>query len=455
MFKDSIFWLLLLFAAAYILGNIGSGSLTTWDEAVYANISRELLKSNNWLVLRSQGNPWFEKPPLYMWLTAIFYKVLGVSEFSTRITSSLFGIATVLLLYIFVRNKHSLEAGILASLILLAAPHFLHFAKMGMLDVSYTFFMIMMIYLFWRGQERPICLFFSGAVMFAGYLVKGPAIFLALFIILVYALFTKQLRMIAKPQFILGILFSGAMIFFWHYGQYLLAGPESLKKFFGYHVFERSTQALEGHTGGWNFYQKAVFNKNKPWSVLFYLSLLYTLWAALRKRDKSAILICVWVVSAYALYSLVKTKLHWYIIPIYPALAFSSALFLEKLLKKNMFIVFLSIILAGMLLQTQLSWSFKLDLNPSVKNVSSIAKKLYQGGSDIYQFGSDNGGLFYCDFARQFNEDTRRIQLSQNTPEAYLLAFQEYVQNLAEKYNFAYREAYSQQNFALYKIKFN
>src|SRR3989338_2980517 len=99
--KDKIFWLLLIFASIYILGNIGTGSLTTWDEAVYANISKSILRTGNWLVLYQDDSPWFDKPPLYIWSTALLYKLLGINEFATRLTSSLFGIATILLIYIF------------------------------------------------------------------------------------------------------------------------------------------------------------------------------------------------------------------------------------------------------------------------------------------------------------------------------------------------------------------
>ncbi|MCX5713353.1 MAG: glycosyltransferase family 39 protein, partial [Candidatus Omnitrophica bacterium] len=188
--KDRILWLLLIFAAVYILGNIGTGSLTTWDEAVYANISGTILKTGDWVVMHDGGRPWFDKPPLYMWCTAISYKIFGVSEFSVRLTSALFGVATVLLIYLFVKRLYDQRAALLSALLLLASPHYIHFSKMGMMDVMLTFFVTSTIFFFWLGQEKPIFLFWSGVTILFAYFTKGFAAISAPAIIFFYCLFS-------------------------------------------------------------------------------------------------------------------------------------------------------------------------------------------------------------------------------------------------------------------------
>jgi uncharacterized pyridoxal phosphate-dependent enzyme len=55
-----------------------------WDEAIYSAVSKEIVTSGEWLTLHFHHRVWFEKPPLLMWLTAAFYRVLGVSEFWSR-----------------------------------------------------------------------------------------------------------------------------------------------------------------------------------------------------------------------------------------------------------------------------------------------------------------------------------------------------------------------------------
>ncbi len=389
---DISFWLLAILSAIYILGNIGTGSLTTWDEAVYANISRGLLDTNNWLMLHQGKTPWFDKPPLYMWCTALFYKIFGVNEFSTRLTSGLFGIATVMLVYIFVKRIGDKSMALLAALLLLAAPHYLHYSKMGMMDVTLTFFITLMVYLFWRGQEKPSYLFWSGLALLFAYLTKGIAAITGPVIIFMYCLFSGNLRLLAKWQFLAGILLSLAGIIAWHFGQYLAAGPAAVENYFGFHIFKRAMTVVEGHTGGINFYQKVVFNKNKPWSVLFYASSAYMFWLAMKNKDRRAILIISWIAVVYLICTVVRTKLHWYVMPIYPALAVSSAIFIGSFFKNRFLNFILAVILLGMLTQVPISWAFKLDFNAKAKEAALSSREL------PYE---DDGTIFYTKSAKK------------------------------------------------------
>lgn len=385
--KDRIFWLLLIFATIYILGNIGTGSLTTWDEALYANISANMIKTGDWLVMHDRPNkPWFDKPPLYMWCTAFFYNIFGINEFSVRFTSGLFGIATVLLVYLFVRRMNNTNTAALSALLLLASPHYLHFSKIGMMDVMLTFFITLMVYLFWVGQEKPSYLFWSGIALSFAYFAKGFAAVSGPAIIFLYCLLSGNLRFLIKREFVSGVLISILGISAWHLIQYMAGGQEAIKSYFGFHIFKRATTSLEGHTGGLNFYQKVVFNKNKPWGVIFYVSLVYMLWLIIKDKDKRAILMLSWAVVVFTIYSVVKTKLHWYIMPAYPALAMSSAIFLSNFFKKKLFVPIFALILTAMLIQVSVSWAFKLDLNAEVKKAALCSKKL------SYE---DNGTIFY------------------------------------------------------------
>lgn len=389
--KDRIFWLLLVLACVYILGDIGTGSLTTWDEAVYANISGNIIQTGDWLVLHQGSTPWFDKPPLYMWCTAFFYKILGINEFSTRLTSSLFGLATVMLVYVFAKKMANGNTALLASLLLLATPHYLHYSKMGMMDVPLTFFITLMVYLFWLGREKPFCLFWSGIVLLFAYLTKGFAAIAGPAVILSYCLLSGNLKFLIKREFIIGISISLAAIFVWHLMQYILGAPDAISSYFGFHIFKRATTSLEGHTGGLNFYQKAIFNKNKPWGVIFYASLAYMAWLIIKNRDNRAMLMVSWAAAVFTICTIVRTKLHWYIVPIYPALAISAAIFFEAFFKKKFFAPILALILIGMLIQVPVSWAFKLDMNAKVKDAALHSKKLsYEDDGTIFYFETVN-----------------------------------------------------------------
>lgn len=389
--KDLIFWLLAIFTAIYIVGNIGTGSLTTWDEAVYANISSNILRTGDWLVLRQGQTPWFDKPPFYMWCTAAFYKIFGINEFSVRFTSALFGLATVLLVYIFVKKTVNQRVALLGALLLLATPHYLHYAKMGMMDITLTFFVTLMVFLFWLGQERPAYLFWSGVTLLFAYLTKGFAAISGPAIIFLYCVFSGNLRLLIKREFLLGVSISIVAIFGWHLIQYFIGGPDAIKNYFGFHIFKRATTPLEGHSGGLNFYQKVIFNKNKPWAVIFYGSLAYMLWLTIKDRDKRAILVLSWAAVVFIICSMVQTKLHWYIMPVYPALAIASAITLERFFKNRAFYVIISFILLAMLIQVPVSWAFKLDFNAKAKDAALNSKSLpYEDDGTIFYYMTVN-----------------------------------------------------------------
>lgn len=452
--KDKVFWLLLVFASVYILGNIGTGSLSTWDEALYANLSKNILKTGDWLIMHQGAKTWFDKPPLYMWCTAVSYKIFGVNEFSARLTSGIFGVASILILYLFGKKIADKMTGLLSGLILLAFPHYVHFSKMGMMDVPITFFILLTLYLFWLGAEREKYLFYSGAILCVSYLLKGFAAFLPLLIIIVYAVLSKNIRLVLKRQFLLGTALAFSVIFIWHLAQFLLAGPVALKGYFGFHVFQRATSVLEGHKGGLDYYIRAIFKKNMPWSIMIFASVFYAAYRCFKDKDKRLIFLLSWVFITYFLYGAVRTKLHWYIMPIYPALALLSAFLLSGFLTKKLLYAALAIILLGMLVQVPLSWAFKLDFTPDIKKVSALGKELCKNGNDIYMISGNDSEIFYYDFAKELDKSVYRSLMSQGKKEIYCIILPEMFKEKKEEYDFDCEPIYESKRTSFYRIIF-
>src|SRR5215468_4892583 len=70
------------------------------DEPRYAQVAREMFERHDWVTPTLGGFPWFEKPALLYWLEIASYNLFGVSEFSARFGSAIFGLGTVLSLWI-------------------------------------------------------------------------------------------------------------------------------------------------------------------------------------------------------------------------------------------------------------------------------------------------------------------------------------------------------------------
>ncbi len=51
---------LTFFSALALFWKLGTGSLMDWDEAIYAQISKELVQRRDWLTLQWARQPWFK-----------------------------------------------------------------------------------------------------------------------------------------------------------------------------------------------------------------------------------------------------------------------------------------------------------------------------------------------------------------------------------------------------------
>ena len=77
---------------------LGSYPLMDQTESRYAEIPREMLVLGDWVTPRLDPvTPFWGKPPLSFWATALSYRIFGVSEFTARLPSFLFSVGVLFL----------------------------------------------------------------------------------------------------------------------------------------------------------------------------------------------------------------------------------------------------------------------------------------------------------------------------------------------------------------------
>src|SRR5436309_1244284 len=111
-------WLLLallLCATVMLLWNLGAHPLKNWDESIYAEVAKEMVRTGDWLTPHWNSRPWFEKPPLYLWLAATSFKLFGITEFAARLPSALSGVGLVAIVYLLGQRMYSTTVGVLAA----------------------------------------------------------------------------------------------------------------------------------------------------------------------------------------------------------------------------------------------------------------------------------------------------------------------------------------------------
>ncbi len=119
-FQNRLLIGLLVFLGLLRLLSLGVYPLGDTTEARYAEIARLMASTGDWIVPQIDlGVPFWGKPPLSTWLSAISFKVLGVHEFSARLPSFLLCVAVIGLVYAWAKHLKG-TAYALASVTILA-----------------------------------------------------------------------------------------------------------------------------------------------------------------------------------------------------------------------------------------------------------------------------------------------------------------------------------------------
>src|SRR5215471_7457876 len=116
-----------------LFARLHQGDLGGYDDAVYAHEGKRMLATGDWWTVYLNGQPDFDKPPMFIWLESISMKVFGVTDFAARFPSALLGFGSLLLVYLITRElSASYILPILAMMILFCTQFFMRYAMRAM-----------------------------------------------------------------------------------------------------------------------------------------------------------------------------------------------------------------------------------------------------------------------------------------------------------------------------------
>ena len=328
--KDRILLLALALVVAFPF--LGSFGLLEPDEGRFAQIGREMAASGDFLVPRLNGIEQFYKPPLVYWVTALGYRLFGISEWTARMPSALAFVGILWLTGWMGWRLRGRRVGWMAALILASMVEPYALGRQITLDMSLTFWITAALACLvevgmgsrsrWAG-----CLFFL--CMGLGFLAKGPMAWVVpLSAALVWGGVAKRKgEKLDLPwgwgiPMTLGI----AMIWFvtvcWRY-------PELWKYFLGYELVERFASTTHGRSKPWWFFLPVLLIGTVPWTG--FLPGLFR--QSLTKMKDQTLSPVLWGVGAaivipFVVVSCSGSKLLTYILPIYPSLALALAIWL-------------------------------------------------------------------------------------------------------------------------------
>lgn len=320
------------------LYRLGAPPLQNWDEAIHAEVSREMLQTHDWGTMHFADNPYFRKPPLKFWLTGLSELAFGEHEWTVRMWSALSGIALVLLLTLWVvQETGSPGTGLLAGLIFLSGRFvFFHAFRTGETDGLLALFTVAALYGYWRAKPHsthradPRWLYLAFGAVALAVMTKSAAGALPVAIGGVEFVLTRSWRRFRWRDLWGPLGLAAVIVLPWHLYETARWGGWFWNEYFGLHVVQRATEVLHnpGASEGW--YGPILYKRFFPFSLWLIPAVVWTLrgWFVRRREE---LLWVVWVVLVFLLFTLARTKFDWYLLPLYPAAAVLVAKYLVAL----------------------------------------------------------------------------------------------------------------------------
>ena len=319
--------LLLVFGFAWF-ANLGQRDLFNTDEGRYAEISREMVASGDWLTPRLDGLKYFEKPPLQYWATAAAFEAFGQNGWTARLWTGLTGFLGVLFATFFAWRLFGAEAGQAAGLILASCLTWVFLGHGSSLDMGVSFFLSLAVGAFALAQRdaatpgsRRGWMLFGWAACALATLSKGLiGIVLPAGGVALYVLWHRDWRVLARLELGKGLALFLLIAAPW-FVMVSLANHEFARFFFIHEHFERFLTKDHGRFQPWWYFLPLLALGLVPWT----LALPGALASAARRRPLARFnpqrFLLAYCVFVFVFFSVSDSKLFGYILPIFPALA--------------------------------------------------------------------------------------------------------------------------------------
>jgi len=323
--------LLLIICAAWLAITAGVRPLMLPDEGRYVGVAWEMLNSGNWLVPTLDGMPFFHKPPLFYWLTALDLKLFGMNEWAARLASVLSAVLATGVMVAFVRRYVDKPTANLTAIVLVTQPFFFagaQFADLNMLVAAMISVSIVAGADAALRLERglPYLASLTTAFVFAalGVLAKGLIGFvLPGAILLAWLLVRRRLKQLPSllPLNLL-LLFFVLVVPWFGWMQHSYDGFWDY--FFVYHHFHRFAATGFNNQQVFWFYVPVLILATLPWSPWIYRSCSPSFLKDPERFDIRSLMI-LWTLGILVFFSVPSSKLVGHILPALPPFAYLIA----------------------------------------------------------------------------------------------------------------------------------
>ncbi|MFA5136125.1 MAG: hypothetical protein WC489_01895 [Patescibacteria group bacterium] len=340
-----IVFILLYFVLVSVKIGLSNTPFYDWDESIYAQVGREMIRDKSILVPIWQGKPWLDKPPI----PSLFYgiiQLLPVSpEISTRIATLFLSCIVLSLLYIL---SYRITKDKLTSLLTIIITAFLpiFFQRSQALNVDVFLLLGWLGYIIWYHHIGLGSFFLVLAVLSKSLLGFFPPVIFFLYYL--FAFITKQITLKQLKKLMWKTSVQVGISSLWFIYMYIVYRYPFIRYQFLDSHFKRVTASIEQHFGQRTFYITVLIDQFKLLLIPGFLSFLYLVFIFFKKKRKQYdILLSLFFLPWFIFLNLTKTKIEWYIYPVLPQFAFLASYPLYLLKKHAPLQIFLLLLLTS------------------------------------------------------------------------------------------------------------
>jgi len=314
------------------------------DEVVYVRVVQEMVHENAWWRLRHGRVPFYNKPPLKLWLSALTVKAMGESNFSYRFVDALCGVLLILFsAWAAGTMLASWSVGSSAGFLLLSSAVLFtgtNSVRKAVLDGMLVFLTMLGTFSgYWlceaarkgQGLFRPAAL--CGMLTGAAVLVKSVAGLIPLMVLALFLTWSKERKVVWQKgrAYIALALLLAVLLPAIYFVPRLITDRHLRQILLVEEIYKRFVYGFSGHhlEEPLFFVKCLLLHQAAMPGWLLILGLTYGLWCS-RDDDRFRFLL-TWAVGPVVLFSLSRSRLIWYIAPAIPAMAVLSACALDWL----------------------------------------------------------------------------------------------------------------------------
>ncbi|MDO9124039.1 MAG: glycosyltransferase family 39 protein, partial [Deltaproteobacteria bacterium] len=312
-------------------------------------MAREMVDGGDWILMHFNGKMYADKPPLFFWLIALSSALWGgLTSFSVRFPSAVFGTLTVLLTFSLAKRLYSHRTGFISGLVLATSAEFAYLSTRANIDATLTFFTTASLFCFFKwykntaphpsplpvgereeltgnrvlkGSKRPFIIYGFYIGMALATLAKGPVGFiLPLLVSLIYLIIQKDWNGIKRMKLIQGMILFIIIVLAWYLPALLKGGKEYFNETIMLHTVDRFAKG-SSHIRPFYYYLYNFPADFLPWIFFLPAAIAYGFSGGRAGIKREFLFLFVWFVVIFIFFSFSKGKRGVYLLPLFPAVS--------------------------------------------------------------------------------------------------------------------------------------